>query len=103
MYTPYAYTEDQLKDQTLLDILNVLNPTYCDCTIGSVAEALGTLCPGTCLDYAYDHQAPYSFAFEIYNRFQFAPGWTPQTSLLQANSRKTKINVNRFKLMIFEK
>lgn len=27
---------------------------------------LGYLCPGTCLDYAYEHHASVSFAFEIY-------------------------------------
>lgn len=30
---------------------------------------VGYLCPGTCLDYAYQKlNVPYSFAFEIYER-----------------------------------
>lgn len=95
MYTPYAYKqiEGEVNEQNMLNILNQLNPTYCGCNVGGAAQEIGSECHGTCLDYAYDHQAPYTFAFEIYNQYNFAPGWIEQAGLLQMNSRKTK-NVN---------
>jgi len=52
----------------MMDILRNMNPKYCDCDIGSAAEELNYLCPGTCLDYAYDVvKTPYSLAWEIYD------------------------------------
>ncbi len=71
MYTPYAYSRDlpnndptDLKRMT--NILDALNPTYCQCPSGAAGKDVGYLCPGTCLDYAYEHHASISFAFEIY-------------------------------------
>ena len=71
MYMPYAYSRDlPNNDPTDLDrmtrILNALNPTYCRCPSGPAGKDVGYLCPGTCLDYAYEHHASISFAFEIY-------------------------------------
>jgi len=71
MYTPYAFSTDlPTNDPTDLhrmkDILNELNPQYCRCPSGAAGLDVGYLCPGTCLDYAYEHHASISFAFEIY-------------------------------------
>ena len=71
MYTPYAFSTDlPTNDPTDLDrmknILNALNPQYCKCPSGAAGLDVGYLCPGTCLDYAYEHHASISFAFEIY-------------------------------------
>lgn len=53
----------------MLEILNKMNPKYCNCDVGAAGKDVGYLCPGTCLDYAYENLAvPYSFAFEIYER-----------------------------------
>ena len=48
------------------NILNELNPQYCRCPSGAAGLDVGYLCPGTCLDYAYEHHSSISFAFEIY-------------------------------------
>jgi len=37
--------------------------------VGAAGKEVGYLCPGTCLDYAYDKvNVPYSFAWEIYGK-----------------------------------
>ena len=77
MYTPFAYkkfkytdlsTEDSKKLSTMLKIIKKVNSKYCNCKAGSIGNDLWYLCPGTCLDYAYEKlQIKYSFAFEIYD------------------------------------
>ena len=53
-----------------------MNSKYCNCPAGAAGKEVGYLCPGTCLDYAYDTlKVPYSFAWEIYkkeNPFDFS-------------------------------
>ena len=71
MYTPYAYSRDLPTNDPsdlgrMRDILNTLNPDYCQCPSGAAGKDVGYLCPGTCLDYAYEHHSSISFAFEIY-------------------------------------
>jgi len=71
MYTPYAYSQDLgvYNEKNMLDILTNLNGKYCNCEMGAAGKEVGYLCPGTCLDYAYDNlNVPYAFAFEIYER-----------------------------------
>jgi hypothetical protein len=52
----------------IMGIMNALNPKYCDCKVGSAGASLGYLCPGTCLDYAYEElKIPYPIAWEIYD------------------------------------
>lgn len=52
-----------------MSILSDLNPKYCQCSAGAAGKEVGYLCPGTCLDYAYDKlKVPYVFAWEIYER-----------------------------------
>ena len=72
MYTPYAYSTDIPHDDpndlsNMVNIINKLNPDYCQCPSGPAGKEVGYLCPGTCLDYAYDiGKTKYSFAFEIF-------------------------------------
>lgn len=52
-------------------MLSSLNQKYCgsNCDVGAAGKEVGYLCPGTCIDYAYDKvNVPYSFAWEIYRR-----------------------------------
>lgn len=72
MYTPYAYSTDVPHDDpndlnNMVRIIDKLNPTYCQCPSGPAGKEVGYLCPGTCLDFAYDEvKTKYSFAFEIF-------------------------------------
>ena len=74
MYTPYAYSTDVPHDDpsdlgNMVKITDKLNPEYCECPSGPAGKEVGYLCPGTCLDYAYDKtKTKYSFAFEIYSK-----------------------------------
>jgi hypothetical protein len=54
----------------MLEILHHVNDKYCkDCEVGAAGKEVGYLCPGTCLDYAYDNvSAKYAFAMEIYEK-----------------------------------
>lgn len=52
-----------------MSVLNQLNPKHCQCSAGAAGKEVGYLCPGTCLDYAYDTmKVPYVFAWEIYEK-----------------------------------
>ena len=35
--------------------LKVLDKKYCKCPSGAAGKEVGYLCPGTCLDYVYEH------------------------------------------------
>ena len=51
---------------TLKKVPGNLNPKVCRCPAGSAGADVGTISPGTCLDYAYDKAgAKLAFAFEI--------------------------------------
>lgn len=93
MYTPYAaFGQDADENgDNMRDILNQLNPKYCDCDTGSAAKALGMPCKGTAMDYAYEHQVSYAFAFEIFTPHKLPPGWSEPTSLLQVNQKTKKV------------
>lgn len=76
LYTPPAYKIVDMKTmndekfkhiKNLIKILNILNDKYCNCKAGPAANELWYVCPGNCLDYAYEKVTiPYSFAFEIF-------------------------------------
>lgn len=77
MYTPFAYKKFKYSDlnpgnrrsiKKMLHIIKRINKRYCNCTAGSIGNELGYLCPGTCLDYAFESKnVKYSFAFEIFD------------------------------------
>jgi len=74
----------------IMSILEEMNPKYCDCQIGGAGKTLGYLCPGTCLDYAYDKlKIPYSVAWEIWDMSAMVPSMTSpvDNSFLQVKSR----------------
>lgn len=51
----------------MLNVIDDIDSKYCNCPSGAAGKEVGYLCPGTCLDYAYDKAgAKYSYAFEIY-------------------------------------
>jgi len=80
MYTPYAYKKtDEVvlsaahphiadflssgKD-IMMDVLQTVNKNFCRCMIGPAARNLNYICPGNCMDYAFDNlHVPFSFAF----------------------------------------
>ena len=46
-----------------------MNEQFCKCDHGIAGKLVGYLCPGTCLDYAYDKKnVLYSYAWEIFDR-----------------------------------
>lgn len=77
LYIPFAYKKvninltkdreiDKLRD--MIVILNNVNKKYCHCNTGPAANELWYLCPGTCLDYAFEEiNIPYTFAAEIFD------------------------------------
>lgn len=77
MYSPFAYKKfsfDELTEESAKNMKNIqsvimkINRQYCNCISGSIGNDLGYLCPGTCLDYAFENLAiANSFAFEIYS------------------------------------
>jgi len=74
MYIPYAYSTESVPGPNapaMLDVLNKMNPKYCNCDVGAAGKEVGYLCPGTCLDYIYDMGTKYSFAFEIYEHGRY--------------------------------
>ena len=53
----------------MMDILDSINSKYCQCESGAAGKTVGYLCPGTCLDYAYDKLGvEYSYALEIWKK-----------------------------------
>jgi hypothetical protein len=70
MYTPWAYSReepDSREELTMLEALRDLDERYCQCPFGSAGRGVGYLCPGTCLDYAYETvKVPFSFGWEVY-------------------------------------
>ncbi len=56
MYTPYAFSEDEAdyNEDKMKDVLKEIDNKYCNCPSGAAGKEVGYLCPGTCLDYAYD-------------------------------------------------
>lgn len=117
MYTPYAYSNEKgftlfkfililfyylgtYNEQNMLSILSELNQNHCNCRSGAAGKEVGYLCPGTCLDYAYDKlKVPYSFAWEIYDKdFDFNSLIEIKTvSFLQKNEHKKKQKIYNFK------
>lgn len=80
MYSPFAYKKFLFKELTdnlaknlkiIQSIIMKINKHYCNCISGSIGNDLGYLCPGTCLDYAFENlNIAHSFAFEIYSEKQ---------------------------------
>lgn len=93
MYTPYAYSEEkaQFNENKMMGVLKELNPKHCQCNSGAAGKEVGYLCPGTCLDYAYEAlKTPYVFAWEIYQRgFDYR--------MLEAEAKLKFLQVNRRK------
>lgn len=90
MYTPYAYSTEEpiYNEHKMLQVLDTLNSKYCGCDVGAAGDKVGYLCPGTCLDYAYDKvKVPYTYAFEIYSNYKPIPAMMQLTHLLQMNSK----------------
>ena len=78
-----------------MNVLTQLNPKHCQCNPGAAGREVGYLCPGTCLDYAYDKmKVPYVFAWEIYDRgFNFDKLELEQTpKFLQVNNKKSNVH-----------
>lgn len=96
LYTPLAYKKidfeklsisDAKKLNSMVNLMKVLNDKYCKCKAGSIGNELWYLCPGTCLDYAYENlNIQYTFAFEIYNGYTKNPHFI---DILNSNSLKT--------------
>ncbi len=82
MYSPFAYkkfTFNELTEASAKNMKNIqsiilkINRHNCNCISGSIGNDLGYLCPGTCLDYAFENlNIANSFAFEIYSQKQSA-------------------------------
>lgn len=71
-----------------MSVLSQLNPNHCKCSTGSAGKEVGYLCPGTCLDYAYDKlKVPYVFAWEIYEK-----GFDFKKLLVELNMKFLQIN-----------
>ncbi|CAG9313373.1 unnamed protein product [Blepharisma stoltei] len=71
LFMPYAYKKSSGNryHEKMLDVLNQVNTKHCHCAVGPAAEILDYVCPGNCMDYAYDRtKVPFSFAFEIYEQ-----------------------------------
>jgi len=70
MYMPWAYDMEHLatrNEPQMMQILKTLDKDHCECPFGAAGREVGYSCPGTCLDWVYDHmKSSYSFAFEIY-------------------------------------
>lgn len=77
LYSPFAYKKvnfdlldrnNSKRIATMLKVLKQVNKKYCNCKTGAAGNELWYLCPGTCLDYAYEQMGvKYTFAFEIYD------------------------------------
>lgn len=114
MYTPYAWSGKLPDDattvlletdgaassratrvpqrvQTALGILDRANKKYCNCAMGPAGAAVGYLCPGTCLDFAYDQGVQIVLAVEIYQKDSdngFSNNSPKAKSLLQTREGK---------------
>lgn len=70
MYMPWAYDMEHLATRNqpqMMQILQDLDQDHCQCPFGAAGREVGYSCPGTCLDWVYEHlQTEYAFAFEIY-------------------------------------
>lgn len=70
MYMPWAYDMEHLatrNEPEMMEILKKVDSDHCECPFGAAGREVGYPCPGTCLDWVYDHlKTPYSFAFEIF-------------------------------------
>jgi len=75
MYMPWAFDMEHLAQRNqpkMMRILRALDSDHCQCPFGAAGKQVGYSCPGTCLDWVYDHlKTPYAFAFEIYTGPQF--------------------------------
>lgn len=69
MYSPFAYsTSLPPNHDAMLSVLEAVNPEVCNCPVGAAGKQVGYLCPGTCLDYAYERDgARFAFAVEIFS------------------------------------
>mmetsp|Transcript_25530 Transcript_25530/g.41200 ORF Transcript_25530/g.41200 Transcript_25530/m.41200 type:complete len:416 (-) Transcript_25530:81-1328(-) len=52
----------------MINLLDGINPKYCNCEAGAAGDVLPYLSPGTSMDYMFDKLGTdYAFAFEIYD------------------------------------
>eukprot|EP00419_Tripos_fusus_P076148 CAMPEP_0172891792 /NCGR_PEP_ID=MMETSP1075-20121228/144700_1 /TAXON_ID=2916 /ORGANISM="Ceratium fusus, Strain PA161109" /LENGTH=375 /DNA_ID=CAMNT_0013746307 /DNA_START=69 /DNA_END=1196 /DNA_ORIENTATION=- len=76
MYMPWAFDMEHLAQRNqpqMMQILKTLDKDHCQCPFGAAGKEVGYSCPGTCLDWVYDHlKTPFAFAFEIYTGSQVA-------------------------------
>lgn len=77
LYMPWAFSSseaDPLRNRgNMMSLLQDLDESFCKCPYGGAARNVGYDCPGTSIDWVYDHlNASYSFAFEIFVESSFA-------------------------------
>ena len=93
------------NENRMMNVLSELNPKHCNCNAGAAGREVGYLCPGTCLDYAYDTmKVPYVFAWEIYQRdFDYRKLEAEQKlKFLQVNRKSKHVeNKNHAKSALF--
>ena len=92
MYTPYAYNGQPPTNgndyKKMMEVLGTLNPKYCNCAAGAAGHEVGYLCPGTCLDWIYDHlKTKYSYGIEIWDGDAGFKNKYMTTNLLELSSR----------------
>lgn len=70
LYMPWAFDTVDMASRNkvnMLDVLRTVDEQYCKCPYGAAGKEVLYACPGTSLDWVYDHlNASYSFAWEIY-------------------------------------
>jgi len=82
MYMPWAFDTTHLatrNEESMMQVLKDVDQKHCQCPFGAAGKEVGYSCPGTCLDWVYDHlEAPYAFAFEIFTNgdaFELTERW----------------------------
>lgn len=70
LYMPWAFDTVDMASRNknaMLDVLRSVDADFCKCPYGAAGKEVLYACPGTSLDWVYDHlNASYSFAWEIY-------------------------------------
>jgi len=112
MMLPYAYKKKLAPgNKKLLQVISRLHKKHCPhCLVGSAAETISYLSPGTCLDYVFDYLGtPYSVAVEMYandhrsyrkrlhkiSPYIFPKYYSKKSSLRLSTNKKKKIRISR--------
>eukprot|EP00933_Yihiella_yeosuensis_P081708 TRINITY_DN95387_c0_g1_i1.p1 TRINITY_DN95387_c0_g1~~TRINITY_DN95387_c0_g1_i1.p1 ORF type:complete len:418 (-),score=80.26 TRINITY_DN95387_c0_g1_i1:138-1391(-) len=98
MYMPYAYDKTHIAERNkpaMMQVLQELDSTHCQCPFGAAGHEINYNSPGTCLDWVYDDlQVPFAFAWEIYVGGLSAESKTSKVALLK---KKWQEHVNTTK------